>query len=216
MAEYRTHSSRGDERQDRVHQRALPGGRARLDDDGERGLELPRDGGEVADERVRRLADHAAPLEVGADPGKELGIAEQRQGGLALGGRHLGHPVAGLHGTRDRGVLELLEFQEHRAEVTPDRLLLDRHLERLGVSQPIVSDYERGELRLHGELIVTLADLLGVSTDELLGRAARSPRGTAVKNRRLLRRIQEIDRLPKRDQQALLRTIDAFLTRAAS
>jgi transcriptional regulator with XRE-family HTH domain len=88
--------------------------------------------------------------------------------------------------------------------------------ERLGVSQPIVSDYERGELRLHGELIVTLADLLGVSADELLGRAARSARGTAVKNRRLLRRIQEIDRLPKRDQQALLRTIDAFLTRAAS
>jgi len=71
-------------------------------------------------------------------------------------------------------------------------------------------------LGLHGELIVTLADLLGVSADELLGRAARSSRGTAVKNRRLLRRIQEIDRLPKHDQQALLRTIDAFPTRAAS
>ena len=26
--------------------------------------------------------------------------------------------------------------------------------DRLGISQPIVSDYERGELRLHGELIV--------------------------------------------------------------
>lgn len=83
--------------------------------------------------------------------------------------------------------------------------------ERLGISQPIVSDYERGELRLHGELIVKLATILGVSTDEILGREQRKANGAAVKNRRLLHRIQEIDRLPKRDQQALLRTIDAFL-----
>lgn len=88
--------------------------------------------------------------------------------------------------------------------------------ERLGVLQPIVSDYERGELRLHGELIIKLAEILGASTDEILGREERKTGGATVKNRRLLRRIQEIDRLPKRDQQALMRTIDAFLTRAAS
>lgn len=88
--------------------------------------------------------------------------------------------------------------------------------ERLGVSQPIVSDYERGELRLHGELIVKLAAILGVSTDEILGREERKTNGAAVKNRRLLRRIQEIDRLPKRDQQALLRTVEAFLSKGAS
>jgi transcriptional regulator with XRE-family HTH domain len=41
--------------------------------------------------------------------------------------------------------------------------------ERLGVSQPIVSDYERGELRLHGELIVRLTEILRVSAEELLG-----------------------------------------------
>ena len=33
----------------------------------------------------------------------------------------------------------------------------------------------------------------------------------ADKNRRLLRRLQAIERLPRRDQQALLRTIDRFL-----
>jgi len=33
-------------------------------------------------------------------------------------------------------------------------------------------------------------------------------------NRRLLRRLQQIDGLPKRDQDALLRTIDAFLSKA--
>ena len=82
--------------------------------------------------------------------------------------------------------------------------------QRLGVAQPVVSDYERGELRLHGQLIVKLTQILGVSSEELLGLKKLAPNG-AIKNRRLLRRLQEIERLPRRDQQALLRTIDRFL-----
>jgi transcriptional regulator with XRE-family HTH domain len=82
--------------------------------------------------------------------------------------------------------------------------------ERLGVAQPVVSDYERGELRLHGQLIVKLTEILGVSSQELLGLTKPASNG-AIKNRRLLRRLQEIERLPRRDQQALLRTIDRFL-----
>lgn len=82
--------------------------------------------------------------------------------------------------------------------------------QRLGVAQPVVSDYERGELRLHGELIVKLSDILGVSSEELLG-LKKAPSNGALKNRRLMRRLQEIERLPRRDQQALLRTIDRFL-----
>jgi len=39
----------------------------------------------------------------------------------------------------------------------------------LGVSQSVVSDYERGGLRLHGELIAKVAEILGVSADEILG-----------------------------------------------
>lgn len=81
---------------------------------------------------------------------------------------------------------------------------------RLGVAQPVVSDYERGELRLHGQLIVSLSEILGVSSEELLG-LKKAPSNGAIKNRRLLRRLQEIERLPRRDQQALLRTIDRFL-----
>ncbi len=40
-------------------------------------------------------------------------------------------------------------------------------------------------------------------------------RETVVKNRRLYRQLQDIDRLPKRDQEALFRTIDAFLSKAS-
>lgn len=87
--------------------------------------------------------------------------------------------------------------------------------ERLGTTQSFVSKYERGELRLHGALIIKLADALRVSTDELLGFAGKEPSvRPAVKDRRLWRRISAIDRLSKRDRAALVRTIDAFLSKA--
>lgn len=86
--------------------------------------------------------------------------------------------------------------------------------EHLGVTQSVVSDYERDALRLNSDLIVQLIEILGVSADELLG-VVKAPASTGpIKNRRLYRQLQSIENLPKRDQQALLRTIDAFLSKA--
>jgi hypothetical protein len=65
-----------------------------------------------------------------------------------------------------------------------------------------------------GELIVQLAAILGVSADEILGLEASGRAHAAIRNRRLLRQVQQLERLPKRGQQALLRTIDAFLSKA--
>jgi len=84
----------------------------------------------------------------------------------------------------------------------------------LNVSQPMVSDYERGALRLHGELILQITDILKVSANDILGVKEIKEAGDVPKNRRLARRIQAIDTLPKRDQDALMRTIDAFLSKA--
>ena len=86
----------------------------------------------------------------------------------------------------------------------------------LNVSQPMVSDYERAELRLHGELILQLTRILGVSADQLLGAEKSEKRNGSIKNRKLLRQVQALDKLSKRDQQALLRTIDLFLSKAAN
>lgn len=59
--------------------------------------------------------------------------------------------------------------------------------------------------------IIRLASLLDVTADELLG-LDESPRPPhAPKDRRLARRLQAFDSLPKRDRDALTRTIDAFL-----
>jgi len=84
----------------------------------------------------------------------------------------------------------------------------------LDVSQPVVSDYENEVIKLSGETIIQLARILGVSADEILGleKPARGA-GSSIKNRRIFRQLQSIDRLPKRDQEALARTIDAFLAK---
>lgn len=85
----------------------------------------------------------------------------------------------------------------------------------LGVTQPLVSSYERGELRLHGETIIQLTRILRVTADELLGlaRSAEEPPNAWV--RRLAKKAREIERLPKRDQDALMRTIDAYVSKAS-
>ena len=84
----------------------------------------------------------------------------------------------------------------------------------LDVSQPVVSDYENDVIKLSGETIVALTQILGASADEILGleKPARAA-GATIRNRRIYRQLQSIDRLPKRDQEALARTIDAFLAK---
>jgi transcriptional regulator with XRE-family HTH domain len=88
--------------------------------------------------------------------------------------------------------------------------------EALQVSQPVISDYENDVIRLPTDALVQIAELLGTSTDELLGIKAATTRTSAnnsIKNRRLYRRMQEIEKLPRRDQEALLRTIEAFISK---
>ena len=84
---------------------------------------------------------------------------------------------------------------------------------KLGATQSFVSKYERGDVRLTGGLIIKLAGVLGVSTDELLG-VKESTVVKPPKDRRLLKRLQRFDCLSKRDREALLRTVDAFLSKA--
>ena len=100
------------------------------------------------------------------------------------------------------------------ARLRRDRGLTQVELaERLGITQPAVSDYENDDTRLPADAVIQIARILGVSADELLGlkEATASPGGS--RNRRLYRRLQEIEKLPRRDQQALLRTIEAFISK---
>lgn len=85
--------------------------------------------------------------------------------------------------------------------------------EALGITQSNLSAIERGARGLTVHQVVKLARALRVTTDEILSPtkgAAKSGRDV-MEDRRFLRRLQKVGELPERDQQALLRTLDAFL-----
>lgn len=88
--------------------------------------------------------------------------------------------------------------------------------QRLGIHQSLISQYERGYLRLHGALLVRLAQALKSSPDEILAIKEISGNGdTQATDRRFVRRLQRIDRLTPHQKKILLGTIDAFLSKAS-
>ena len=83
--------------------------------------------------------------------------------------------------------------------------------ERVGITQTLLSDYERGRLRLNAEMIVRFANALETTTDELLQpNGARSPLRRKP-SLRVQRRMEKIEKLPPHQQNYLLKTIDGFL-----
>ena len=86
---------------------------------------------------------------------------------------------------------------------------------RVDAVQVVISDYEHGKLRLSAEMALRLAAALDVPVQELL--EVSKPLALEPSQRpprRLLRRLEQIERLPRRKQAALLTTIDVFLKSA--
>jgi transcriptional regulator with XRE-family HTH domain len=103
-------------------------------------------------------------------------------------------------------------FGERLARIRKERGFTQVELaEKVGLIQVLISDYERGKLRPYADVVARFARALDVSADELLGLAPPQKQPGAQANRRFLRRLQLIQELPKRDQDALLRTIDVFI-----
>lgn len=85
--------------------------------------------------------------------------------------------------------------------------------EKTGLIQALISDYERGKLRLNAEMVLRFANVLEVTTDELLQPGGPGP--ARKPSRRVLRRLAQIETLPPGQQTVLLKTIDTFLEAAA-
>ncbi len=79
---------------------------------------------------------------------------------------------------------------------------------KMKMRQALVSDYERGMLRMHSGVIVGFAKALKVSTDDLLG--AKASGNGYFSDRRFLRRLKKVEKLPRRKKETLLGIIDAF------
>jgi transcriptional regulator with XRE-family HTH domain len=87
--------------------------------------------------------------------------------------------------------------------------------QRVGAIQVVISDYENGKSRLFAETAVRFAAALDVPVQELLQVSKPVAVEPAHKpSRKLLRRMEQIERLPRRKQTALLTTIDTFLEKS--
>jgi transcriptional regulator with XRE-family HTH domain len=103
---------------------------------------------------------------------------------------------------------------QHLARIRRERGYTQVELaQRTGLIQTLVSDYERGKLRLNADMILRFATALEVSTDYLL--QPPGPKPARKTSRRVLRRLDRIESLPPGQQSVLLKTIDTFLENAA-
>ena len=82
--------------------------------------------------------------------------------------------------------------------------------ERLGISQRAYAFWEREPIALRAEQVTTLAKVLGVTTDLLLGLETTKPRGTgpAGKMRQL---FEAASKLPRVKQKLVIQVLDTFL-----
>jgi transcriptional regulator with XRE-family HTH domain len=105
-------------------------------------------------------------------------------------------------------------FGKRLLEIRKRRGLTQTELaSKLGMQQSMIAQYERGYIRVHAAtLIVRVARALETTPNELLGVEEIKAEGI-VRNRRLLRRLRQIDQLPLADQKALIRFLDALLAR---
>ncbi len=85
---------------------------------------------------------------------------------------------------------------------------------KLKTTQSIVSRYERGELRIHAELLLKLSKIIGATPNDILG-VGKKDTGTNGKiPRRFLNRLRDVHLLSKRDQDTLAQTMDALIKTA--
>ena len=109
---------------------------------------------------------------------------------LKLGDESLGKRVARLRKERGLTQVELAE--------------------RIGILQAMVSNYEHERLRLSAEMAMRFALALGVSVEELL--STKNPPPLANRpSRKLMRRLEQIERLPPRKQEFVLQALDSLL-----
>jgi transcriptional regulator with XRE-family HTH domain len=82
----------------------------------------------------------------------------------------------------------------------------------LGISYRMVAYYEAQTEHAPAHLLPALAEALGITVDQLLGREAVSPR-KSPQNRQLLRKLKQVEQLPPRARNAVLEHIDALVAK---
>jgi len=82
----------------------------------------------------------------------------------------------------------------------------------LGISQRMVAYYEAQSDRPPAHLLPAVAEALGITSDQLLGIEPVSPRRKPT-NARLMRKLQQVEKLPPKARNAILEHIDALVSK---
>jgi transcriptional regulator with XRE-family HTH domain len=82
--------------------------------------------------------------------------------------------------------------------------------QKMGIVRVLVSDYEKGRLRPHPEMVARFALAFGVTTDEIIG-LKRSDSESHKPNLAIQKRMRQIEQLPSAKKRVILQTIDGFI-----
>ena len=86
---------------------------------------------------------------------------------------------------------------ERLARIRKERGLTQNQIAaHTGLTQVLVSDYERGRLRLTADMVVRFAVALGITTDELLRPKPHKTAPPRKISRKVLQRLERIEALP--------------------
>lgn len=83
----------------------------------------------------------------------------------------------------------------------------------IGVSPRVYNRWENGDATPHWGSILKIADLLGVSLDELAGRTAIND-DFVINNQKLYELYKKVNQLADDDQQALIILLDSLMARS--
>jgi transcriptional regulator with XRE-family HTH domain len=108
-----------------------------------------------------------------------------------------------------------LENKEPRgkrlARIRKERGLTQKDLaDKIGITRSVIMDYERGKNHMYDEVIIRLAIILGVTADELLGLKNNKSQLNSH-SLKVIKRINEIEKLPPLKQKKALENIDIIL-----
>ena len=103
-----------------------------------------------------------------------------------------------------------MDFGNKIALLRKDKKLSREELGKaVGTSGAIIGRYERNEITPSVEVAAKIAGALEVSLDYLVGSAA-----AVVKDKKMLKRIEEIEGLPQEDKNGVLYALDNLLKAA--
>jgi transcriptional regulator with XRE-family HTH domain len=108
----------------------------------------------------------------------------------------------------------MANFAERLKELRTARKLTQvRVAELLGISPRVYHRWESGSATPYFDTVVKIADILGVTLDELAGRKDVTGEGV-IHNPELHRLYRKVDQLPDEDQRALVVVLDSLVKRS--